>query len=345
MFVSYTPAGAAAPSQAAGVQFALEMNADALAYHLTGDETDPACCPDLDAPCQIRIWLEAQREGLREQAGSASRTPILGTDETPQIRQDNAGSAVATSSRKVADLASEAQIRFVQTLISERDTSKIGTFPGRTLAEIQAGSEVSKSRASGLISALKAAKIRTDAPAPTATPAQIRFIQTMAEEQGRTLHTDPATLTKDAASDLITDLVAAREIRTSPEAARTPAGPQDGGSAGSAPGSAVTEDGMYRTPDGEIYKVQVAVHGSGRLYAKKLVEREEPRVYKNGKISTHEFVMESGAIRKLTADMKMTLEQAKEWGALYGTCCQCGAQLTDEKSIADGIGPICGNKF
>lgn len=342
--ITYTPAGAVPPSPAAGVQFALDMNADALAYHLSGDETDPACCPDLDAPCEIRVRLEAQREDLREQAGRASQTPALTTEEPARTPQTSGGSAAATSSRKVADPASEAQIRFIQTLVAERDTTKIGTFPGRTLAEIQGGSEVSKSRASSLITALKNAKIRTDAPESAATPAQIRFIETMCEEQGRTLHMDLATLTKDAASDLISALVAARETRTSPEAVRTPAGPQKTGSAATSR-NWVTEDGMYRTPDGEVYKVQFAIHGSGRLYAKKLVEREEPKTHKNGKVSTHEFVKETGAIRKLTADMKMTLAQAKEWGALYGTCCRCGTQLTDEKSIADGIGPICGDKF
>ena len=104
----------------------------------------------------------------------------------------------------------------------------------------------------------------------------------------------------------------------------------------------VTE-GMYRK-DGVIYKVQRAVHGSGNLYAKRLVALDVPRVLKT-KTVTHEFEYERGAIGKLTAEDKMSLEEAKQWGALYGTCCVCGAQLTKESSIAAGIGPICGAKF
>lgn len=83
----------------------------------------------------------------------------------------------------------------------------------------------------------------------------------------------------------------------------------------------------------EIYKVQTAVHGSGRLYAKRLDE--------NGT-----FIHAPGAIRKLAAEgRKMTLKEAKEYGALYGTCVRCGRTLTDENSIAAGIGPICAEKF
>lgn len=99
-------------------------------------------------------------------------------------------------------------------------------------------------------------------------------------------------------------------------------------------------DGLYQTPDGEIYKVQVAVHGSGKLYAKRLVELEVPRQLKTG-VRTHEFVREPGALAKLTPEMAMTEEQARAFGKLYGTCCNCGLTLTNEDSIEWGIGPKC----
>lgn len=89
-------------------------------------------------------------------------------------------------------------------------------------------------------------------------------------------------------------------------------------------------DGMYMR-DGVVYKVQIAKQGSGRLYAKRLTE--------------HGFEYAPGAIRDLRPEHKMTLEQAKEYGRLYGTCCSCGRDLTDEESIANGIGPICAKKF
>lgn len=327
--INYLPAGAVAPSERTGLDFESEMVVDAINFHQFGDDEDGPCCT-FASPCETRTYLQTRAKDIMARIETASTTPIQ-TAEEPDQAQTPAGSA-GSARRTVADPASEAQISFIGRLAAERETDKIGTFPARTLAEIQTGNEVSKNRASSLITALKNAQIRAyaEVPAgPLATAPQVALIQRMAEEQGRTLP-DLDTLTKAAASDLITEMM---EVRNNPTATRPEAQtkPQ------------VTE-GMYRTPDGEIYKVQVAVHGSGRLYAKKLVELETPRELKKG-TRTHEFAYEEGALRKLTADMKMTLEQAKEWGSLYGACCKCGMVLTDEKSIEAGIGPVCAESF
>lgn len=112
----------------------------------------------------------------------------------------------------------------------------------------------------------------------------------------------------------------------------------------------VEREGMYRR-DGVIYKVQWAVHGSGNLYAKELVRREYEveDVTEDGVVGIKtqidtEWVYAQGVVRKLQPSDMMTLEQAKEYGALYGVCCVCGALLTDEKSITAGIGPVCAKK-
>lgn len=99
--------------------------------------------------------------------------------------------------------------------------------------------------------------------------------------------------------------------------------------------SAEVPEGMHKF-GGVIFKVQVAVHGSGRKYAKALQEDG------NGGWA-FEFV--SGAINNLSQETLLSLEEAKEFGALYGTCCVCGRTLTNEESIAAGIGPICAEKF
>ena len=100
--------------------------------------------------------------------------------------------------------------------------------------------------------------------------------------------------------------------------------------------AAVTE-GMYRV-DETIFKVQRALaQGSGHTYAKKLVLGD-------GYGAKATFVYAPGALKLLTPEHKMTLAQAKEFGALYGTCCRCGRTLTDEGSIEAGIGPICSKK-
>lgn len=97
------------------------------------------------------------------------------------------------------------------------------------------------------------------------------------------------------------------------------------------------EDGMYLL-DGEIYKIQYAVHGSGKPYAKRLVppatEGERAR-----------FDYAPGMVRKLRPEHRMSLEQAREYGELYGVCVRCGAVLTKEKSIERAMGDTCAGKI
>lgn len=131
------------------------------------------------------------------------------------------------------------------------------------------------------------------------------------------------------------------------------------------------EPGIY-VMSGNFYKVQTAIYGSGNLYAKKLMlvwkDSKEPLTdeeltwfsdpevaqdYKKGGEHYGEivgrFVKETGAITQLRAienEARLaTLEESKEFGQLYGICCLCGRLLTDEDSIAAGIGPICAGKY
>lgn len=149
---------------------------------------------------------------------------------------------------------------------------------------------------------------------------QVTFLKRLSEERGLT-YADPCCM-KHASAQIDTML-------KMPKAA-----PQ---SHPDAKPAEVLQDGMYRKDD-KIYKVQRAVHGSGQLYAKVLVPGE-------GYGAQAVFVYEPGALRFLTLGDRMTLEQAKEFGRLYGTCCRCGRTLTDEGSIAAGIGPVCASKF
>jgi hypothetical protein len=102
-------------------------------------------------------------------------------------------------------------------------------------------------------------------------------------------------------------------------------------------------DGMY-LKDGVVYKVQVAVHGSGNLYAKRL-EVEEALDADGQTVARGRFEYAPGVIRDLRPEHRMTLEQAKQFGALYGVCCRCGRTLTNEDSIEAAMGPICRGKF
>lgn len=324
LFISYTPQGAVPPSEKAGLDFDMEMVLDAIKYHEEGDETDPACCTG-DAPCKTRIFLVGRQRDLAKQIIGAREDKLVPTvDETPRTPAGNG----TGSARPVADPASPKQVAYIETLIRQHDTSKIGTFPARTLAQIEKGEEVSKGRASKLIEVLKRQPKRVEeihnaaTPAgPAASAAQIGFLRQLTSEQGEEIRT---SYTKQEASDEISRLLKAREEAPKTEV-RT--------------GSKVTEDGMYQTSDGTVYKVQIAKQGSGRLYAKQLTE------HKTEDGSSWSFEYASGAIHRLTPADKMSLEQAQEFGKLYGVCCRCAADLTDEESIARGMGPICAGKM
>ena len=118
---------------------------------------------------------------------------------------------------------------------------------------------------------------------------------------------DPARLESKSASNLIGWLLA-RPTQTRADA--------------------VTTEGVYLNGTA-IYRVKRS-KTSGNLYAQRLVGTQ--------------YAYEAGAIRSLTASMRMTLEQAKTYGQQTGTCCVCAAVLTDPKSIAAGIGPVCANR-
>lgn len=93
-------------------------------------------------------------------------------------------------------------------------------------------------------------------------------------------------------------------------------------------------EGMHKF-GGVIFKVQRSPE-SGRLYAKALVEDGQ---------GGWRFDYTPGAIKNLSAETLLSLEEAKAFGALYGTCCVCGRMLTNENSIEAGIGPVCAGRF
>jgi len=88
------------------------------------------------------------------------------------------------------------------------------------------------------------------------------------------------------------------------------------------------EQGMYMR-EGKVYRVKRSE--AGHLYASELVGTK--------------FQFARGMMRVLTADDRLTLEQAKEYGVQYGVCCVCGRLLTNEVSVAEGIGPICSGRL
>jgi hypothetical protein len=147
-----------------------------------------------------------------------------------------------------------------------------------------------------------------------ATAKQVSFIQTLVSERVYAGVVEFNNLTVGGASSLIEALLKSpRKVAGRPVAS-----------------DRVTEVGMYQLSSGAIYRVQRS-RESGNLYAKAL------NVLGG-------FDYEQGAMGKLSASDKMTLEQAQAFGMETGLCCVCGAFLTDAKSVARGIGPVCAGR-
>jgi hypothetical protein len=98
-----------------------------------------------------------------------------------------------------------------------------------------------------------------------------------------------------------------------------------------APANPVTEVGMYRVGD-DIYRVKVSENGN--FYAMRFTPNADKR-----------FAYERGAIMRISADNRMTLEDAKAVGAQVGICCVCGRDLIVEANIEAGIGPVCAKRI
>lgn len=96
-------------------------------------------------------------------------------------------------------------------------------------------------------------------------------------------------------------------------------------------------EGWY-VVDGIVWKVQRAVNGSGNLYGKQLVIDE-------GQSTGHWDYVPGGLKVIAERGEALSVEQAAAFGKLYGVCAVCGRTLTDETSIAAGLGPICGGRL
>jgi len=158
-----------------------------------------------------------------------------------------------------------------------------------------------------------------------ATDKQVDFIRVLvaqkytAEEQTKYMEfLDNAVISKSRASEIITHLKTLPKLQSITEM------------------YAANEDvevGLYRV-DGVAYKVKRAVYGSGFLYA--CPWDEEAKCFGQ---------KEAGAIRKIRVSHRMTAKEAGPYGLAMGACAHCGRDLTDENSIALGLGPVCAGKY
>ncbi len=95
-------------------------------------------------------------------------------------------------------------------------------------------------------------------------------------------------------------------------------------------------EGIHQLGD-VVYKVQLNLAGT-RTYAKELLVSGEG----DDAVGLWDYV---GRVNGLDDSTLLSLEEAKAFGQLYGVCCNCGRRLTDETSIAEGIGPVCAKRW
>jgi len=93
------------------------------------------------------------------------------------------------------------------------------------------------------------------------------------------------------------------------------------------PAAIVVEPGVYVVGDDiiRVYKTQ-AGHLAGKVW------------------DGYRFVYMPGAQRRAAQGQPITAEHAGWFGRLHGICCFCAKDLTDDRSIEVGYGPVCAKK-
>lgn len=93
------------------------------------------------------------------------------------------------------------------------------------------------------------------------------------------------------------------------------------------------DEGMYRV-DEDIFKVYFTRGDAERA----------PQLVTKQLIEGHFEYTGKKPLSFITAEHRMSLDEAKAYGKVTGTCCVCSRKLTRESSIQAGIGPVCAGK-
>jgi len=103
---------------------------------------------------------------------------------------------------------------------------------------------------------------------------------------------------------------------------------------------------------GEFYRVYLTRESKQKVAAKLLVVRDGKRDEHGDLIRDEngyavepaecdwEYLGKAGLTR-LTPDDKCSHEEASKFGAMYGVCCACAADLNNPISVYHGYGPVC----
>lgn len=107
---------------------------------------------------------------------------------------------------------------------------------------------------------------------------------------------------------------------------------------------ALPEEGVYVLEDGSIVKIKSNKAKTNR-YANVWVKIGGERLTEAGEHVNGEWEYAPALRSACKPEYRMTLDQAKEFGVLYGKCVKCGRHLSDAKSVEAAIGPVCARSF
>jgi hypothetical protein len=269
-----------------------------------------------------RTWAEivAKQDFKRAQPTNFVPTIVKPSEGGEQPTKHFGKTPGTRSGRGVVHAMSPAQRKFILSLLNTKNTTELATkmVRGWTLDPSQIDT-ISKQHARPFIDALISCpdkaiahsdSVRTEL---SGSDKQIAWItKTLLKERGVTSETDIKSLYTRCdyqARNVISELL------TMPKAV--------------APKAEISE-GMYKL-DERIFKVYLN-QANTTLLVKELIDTSFEYV------GSAQYKLPKGAVR-------MTLDEAKHYGKLTGTCCVCSRKLTDENSMANGIGPICEGKF
>lgn len=301
-----------------------EMCQDVLA-----ENPDSPYAPKMSAMLE---QINARFAALGQQAPAAAPTLF----EEPTVSQPTSGTG--SGSRSVSNRASDKQIAFAKKLLADKDMTGVKVTVPADLDNMSATS------ARAIIDSLVNRPWKTSNTA-TARPATEKQVTHVVREGARRQYDDAAvkaTVAKATAGEPITFTEASKALDVLFNAPFTPRGTTS---------AAELEIGIYRTDDDSLYKVYPAQSG-GRMFAKLLVLPEGwmELTYEQRKAlvesgSKPEWNYQGMAHRFVKAEQKLSLEEAKAFGTITSVCGECGHLLTDEESIANGIGPVCAGKY
>jgi len=104
------------------------------------------------------------------------------------------------------------------------------------------------------------------------------------------------------------------------------------------------EPGIYMDGEGAIWKVQPN-KAKTNVYAKVWTAHNGERLTLGGERTHGEWDYVPGGLKSVVAARRMTLDEAKQFILIYGSCVRCGRTLKAADSVERGIGPVCVTYF